>query len=135
MLIGPNLSDAHGQHFVQREGQVIRVKLSGSFNEAGVCAYAAEVKEIVASLSGQPFAMLIDDLDVEGGTPKAYAALNDYNEWLNQQSVIAKAFVINSLALKDIILQRTPELQRQNIAFFFSYNDAEKWLIEQFSPV
>lgn len=122
---------AHGQFDVSSHGQIILVKLAGSFNCAAIKAYAQAVKDKIAGLKGQEFAMLINDVNVEGGTPEAYDALNDYNAWLNEQAIVAKAFILSSLALKDIILKRTPELQHQNIAFFESSNTAITWLEQQ----
>lgn len=122
---------AHGQFDVACHDQIIFVKLSGSFNCSAIKAYAQAVKGKVASFGGRPFAMLINDVQVEGGTPEAYDALNEYNAWLNEQAIVAKAFILSSLALKDIIITRTPELQRQNIAFFEHIEEATAWLKEQ----
>ncbi|GHG04708.1 hypothetical protein [Thalassotalea marina] len=122
---------AHGQFEVSCQGQIIFVKLQGSFNCAAIKAYAQAVKDEIMSFEGKSFAMLVNDIQVEGGTPEAYDALNDYNAWLNEQAIIAKAFILSSIALKDIIINRTPELQRQNIAFFEHSKEAIAWLEEQ----
>ncbi|WP_206483301.1 hypothetical protein [Thalassotalea sp. G2M2-11] len=118
----------HGKYNVELIDNILFVKLSGSFNCAGTEAYVATVKQYIAELAGQPFAMLIDDLDVEGGTPEAYQKLNDYNEWLVSQPIVGKAFIIKSLAIKEIVLERTPSLKQQQIEFFQDVESAEQWL-------
>ncbi|WP_448211927.1 hypothetical protein [Colwellia sp. MEBiC06753] len=121
----------HGDFSVSLINNIISSRLAGSFNEAGCLAYVAAVKEKVALLNAKPFVMLIDDLALEGGTPEAYVALEDYNRWLNTQPIIAKAFLITFSSQKEIILQRTPSLAQQNIAFFKTRTDAEHWLEQQ----
>lgn len=125
----------HGISEVSLDGNIICAKLSGSFNRQGCAAYTQKVKQIVATLHNTPFAMLIDDLELEGGTPAAYQTLQDYNVWLNRQPIVAKAFIINNNVTKHIILQRSPALLEQNIAFFTNYDEATTWLKEQLSQV
>ncbi|WP_286234544.1 hypothetical protein [Thalassotalea sediminis] len=122
---------SHGTHQIVRQDNILLVKLIGSFNETGVHAYVDAVKKHIAAIHGKGFAMLINDTEVDGGTPEAYQVLNDYNNWLNSQPVIAKAFVLESLALKHIILARTPALKKQNIEFFADDNSAIAWLKTQ----
>ncbi|GMM85078.1 hypothetical protein MTsN2n4_23050 [Pseudoalteromonas sp. MTN2-4] len=110
------------------ENNIISAKLIGSFNERGCFNYTESVKHIVNALNGEPFAMLIDDLELEGGTPEAYQTLQAYNVWLNTQSIIAKAFIVNDRMTKHIILQRSPALLEQKIAFFETHEEAESWL-------
>jgi hypothetical protein len=113
------------------ENNIISAKLCGSFNETGCFNYTESVKNIVKTLNGEPFAMLIDDLELEGGTPEAYRTLQAYNVWLNTQPIIAKAFIVNDRMTKHIILQRSPALLEQNIAFFETHEQAQAWLTQQ----
>ncbi len=123
----------HGRHQVELVGNILQVKLIGSFNDEGVRAYSLSVQQAIEHLKGQPFAMLIDDLDVEGGTPEAFEELDKYNLWLATKPIIAKAFIIKSLALKEIILERTPALKNQEIAFFEDHVSALAWLQQKLS--
>lgn len=118
----------HGQIEVKLQDDIIMCKLIGSFNQDGVKRYAAAVKSAIEQLNGKPFAMVIDDLMLEGGTPEAFQALQEYNVWLNEQPLIAKAFVIDKPMLKDIILKRSPALLDQKIDFFKNVEDAIAWL-------
>ena len=113
--------------------RIISAAFIGSFDEIGVQNYAKKIKRLVNSFQNQPFAMLINNLEIEGGTPDAYQALDKYNEWLNQQAIIAKAFIIDNNVTKQILLARTPALKQQNIAFFENQTDAKTWLKQQFS--
>lgn len=113
------------------ESNIISSKFEGSFNDTTALIYVNSVKKIIADLNQQPFAMLIDDLLLEGGTPEAYEHLNAYNSWLKGQALVAKAMIINNNVHKQIILQRSPSLLEQNIAFFTSPSEAQVWLREE----
>lgn len=121
----------HGDSTVVLSESVIETTLKGSFNEQGTLQYIRAVKAKVAELNGKAFSMLIDDLALEGGTPEAYAVLNDYVKWLNKQNVIARAFLIESELQKAIILKRTPAFKEQNVRFFKDREKAVAWLRQE----
>ena len=121
----------HGNTEVLLHNNIIEAVFSGSFNVQGIESYIGKVKGFIASLDGAPFAMLIDDRAVEGGTPEAYDALNAYNDWLNSQALVAKAFVFDSVITKSILIKRTPALEQQNIEFFEHIDEARAWLHQQ----
>ena len=110
---------------------IIFAEFCGSFDNHALQRYSKQIKKLVSTFNGSPFAMLIDDLKLEGGTPEAYKVLNEYNQWLNQQAIVAKAFIINNNVNKQIILKRSPALLEQNIAFFTDKNSAKDWLNTQ----
>lgn len=120
---------AHGLSSVTVCDHILLCKLSGTFNKEGLDVYVRQVKDGVAQFKGQPFAMVIDDLALEGGTPEAFNALQEYNEWLNQQPLIAKAFIIDNPMLKEMILKRAPALNDQHIEFFYKLEDAKNWVM------
>ena len=129
-----NAASRHGKcNIALIDERIISAAFIGSFDEIGVQNYAKQIKRLVNSFQNQPFAMLINNLEIEGGTPDAYQALDKYNEWLNQQAIIAKAFIIDNNVTKQILLARTPALKQQNIAFFENQTDAKTWLKQQFS--
>lgn len=123
--------DPHGEFNVAVKNQIIYATLCGSFNGEGIELYAKELQKTVNSMHGKAFAMLVDDLQIEGGTPEAYRALQTLNEWMNKQALLAKAFLIDSEIKKDILLENTPALKLQNIEFFVSEKDAASWLQSQ----
>ncbi|AWL13219.1 hypothetical protein HMF8227_02768 [Saliniradius amylolyticus] len=125
------MANIHGNFSVRAEEDLILTRLIGSFNRDGISAYAQAVKDAVGELKGRQFAVLVDDLDVEGGTPEAYQELEKYNQWMSEQAIVAKAFVIDNTAKKAIILHNTPALQRQNVAFFTNRESARIWLRQQ----
>lgn len=125
----------HGEYSVELFGNIIVSTLKGSFNEVGTMKYTELVKAKIATLANAPFAMLIDDIALEGGTPEAYKVLNDYNTWLLEQPLVAKALVINSTLQKAITLKLTPSLTKQNIEYFDDKASAMEWLEQQLSEV
>ena len=119
---------AHGKSAVELIGDIISVKLAGNFNKEGSEQYCQKVEALVTSMEGRPFAMLVDDRLVEGGTPEAYEVLQGYNKWLSQQMLVAKAIVIENVVTRAIISQRTPELAQQNTRYFQCVDEANDWL-------
>lgn len=120
--------NAHGKTIVSSEGRVIKAKFIGAFNSTGVLKYANKIKSIVNALDGAPFAILVDDLELEGGTPHAYEALEVYNQWLNKQPLIAKAMLTKSLIKIDIITSLAPSHKKQNVQVFEKEKEALVWL-------
>ncbi|GGW73102.1 STAS/SEC14 domain-containing protein [Alteromonas halophila] len=125
------MAAGHGVSQVVCDGDIILVTLSGAFNQEGIELYEQKARDAIRAMKGEPFKMLIDDSDVEGGTPEAYAALDRFNQWQNTQPLRAKAFVVKQTLLQRILMKRTPALSSQNTAFFTSKKDALAWLNEQ----
>jgi len=118
----------HGDSEIFVDANIIGVRLSGMFNELGVKQFTDEVRAFVDALNGEPFAVLINDLLLEGGTPEAYAELELYNKWLNTQKLAAKAMVIDSTTNKDLINKLSPSRAKQNIEYFLTEDEAMAWL-------
>lgn len=122
---------AHGEHNIKVQDNIIFLKLFGSFNDAGTENFTRAMKKTIATFNGSPFSILVDDLEVIGGTPEAYAELESYNQWLNGQNMIAKAMVIDSPVTLAIIEKYAPSREQQNIAIFNNQVDAVNWLKTQ----
>lgn len=109
----------HGQSKVYLKDDIIFSKLSGMFNDLGSEKFTDDVKRLVLLFGDRPFGILIDDLDLEGGTPEAYAILEEYNQLLNTKFLKAKAMVMSSNAHKDIINKLSPS-RKNRISSIFS---------------
>lgn len=118
----------HGQSKVYLKDDIIFSKLSGMFNDLGAEKFTNDVKRLVLLLGDRPFGILIDDLDLEGGTPEAYAILEEYNQLLNTKFLKAKAMVMSSNAHKDIINKLSPSRKKQNIQYFLIEGETVTWL-------
>ena len=122
------MSVEHGEFSISLEGNIIKTKLMGSFNEFGAKRYTEAVIEVVKQLEGKPFAILVNNLELFGGTPEAYQVLEEYNKWVNQQHMLAKAFVFNAAILATIMKNMSPSMKADNIQMFKTLEDAESWL-------
>ncbi|MCW3171554.1 hypothetical protein [Shewanella subflava] len=122
------MSIEHGEFSISLEGSIIKTKLMGSFNEFGAKRYTEAVIEVVKQLEGKPFAILVNNLELFGGTPEAYQVLEEYNKWVNQQHMLAKAFVFNAAILATIMKNMSPSMKADNIQMFKTLEDAESWL-------
>jgi len=122
---------AHGEHRISIQDSIIYLKLIGSFNDVGAKNFTDAMKTVIATFNGAAFAILVDDLDVIGGTPEAYAELEKYNIWLNTQNMRAKAMVIDSPVTLAIINKYAPSREYQNIDVFDNRAEAVTWLKTQ----
>ncbi len=118
----------HGEVIITVDKNIIIVKLEGAFNEFGAKKYTIGVKETIDTFQGKPFSILINNLEVLGGTPEAYEELEKYNQWLNTQNLTAKAMVISSITTLDIINLLCPSRQSQQSKNFDNEEDALNWL-------
>jgi hypothetical protein len=122
------MSLAHGKYTIEVEGNIILLRLFGAFNEQGTKLFTTQMIQTIDALNKKPFCILVNDLEVTGGTPEAYAELERYNQWLNKQKLLAKAMVIKSAVTLAIIDRYAPARQQQNIAVFDNEPDAISWL-------
>ena len=125
------MPNSHGTFSLRQENNIIFITLIGSFNEYGLSELAHNLKNRVIALSGERFAILINDTEMEGGTPEAYEELNELNIWLNTKNMVAKAVVVKYEMTLDIIKSRAPALKTQNIKTFHLESQAFSWLKEE----
>ncbi|MBD1390156.1 hypothetical protein IC617_12010 [Neiella sp. HB171785] len=117
----------HGRYQVDVEDNIIHITMADSFNEFTIEAIATLIKQAVASLNDQPFYLLVDISQVDGGTPEAFAASAEFNLWLDQQKLIAKALVTQSILFQQINESRVRETSPQRVAYFEDIGAAKRW--------
>ena len=118
----------HGIFTVTIDTNIIIVIMKGSFNEFGARALIDSIKAKIKSFNGTKFSIIVEDLELEGITPEGYKEINKYNEWLNNQNMIAKARVANSSLMLDIDHRLIPAIQKQNLKIFEDVPSAIEWL-------
>ena len=118
----------HGEVTIEITGNIIIVRTIGAFNEYGAKKYTDGMKAAVDSLDDKSFSILVNNLEFLGGTPEAYQELEDYNIWLNQEKLIAKAMVITSTIILDVIDKLSPSRAAQQTKSFADENTAMHWL-------
>lgn len=121
----------HGDFEVSFIGNILLVKLIGSFNEFGAMELTTVIKQKVKSLQGLAFCMLVDDIELHGFTPEAYQVVEEYNKWLNKQSLAAKAFLTQSLVQEELHDYFVPSKKEQNVKAFCELKTAIQWLKSQ----
>jgi hypothetical protein len=121
----------HGDFNVSFIENILVVKLIGSFNEFGAIELTAVIKEKIKSLQGLAFFMLVDDIELHGFTPEAYQVVEDSNKWLNEQRLIAKAFLTQSLVQEKLGNYFVPSKKEQNVEVFCELETALEWLKSQ----
>lgn len=121
----------HGIYSVELKDNIIWVTLEGAFNDLGVLGWTNAIKDIVNTLNGKPFCILMDMKKALGGTPEAFAVSNDYNAWLSQQNMLAKALIYPSQVFEEMDNSLVPAKKNQNISVFDNIDDAALWLQQQ----
>jgi hypothetical protein len=118
----------HGQCFISVEDDIIFIKSVGAFNLEGINKANQDIKEVILNCDKKGLKLLIDYTEIEGETPEAFDKLNECNEWLNSQNLIAKAVVINSPVTLTLLESRAPARRLQNDKNFEDKVTAIKWL-------
>jgi len=130
---GCQLELVHGNFTVKLNNNIIFVELDGAFNEHGVLGWVNEIKTIIAQLNGERFAILMDMRKALGGTPESFKVSDQYNSWLNQQNMVAKALIYPSSVYEDMDNTLVPSKKNQNTRVFHDFVEAETWLLEEFN--
>ncbi len=120
---------AHGISSVELKDGRIYITLKCSFNEYGMQDWFKKLKAIVKQLKGKSFSILINHLEADGATPEAFQVANEYNLWLCEQNLTAKA-IVTSTVLEEIDLSQIDKenRKRQNYKYFNTNTSALKWL-------
>jgi len=126
-----DLSSSHGTYIIKIESNGIYTELFDMFNESGVQKWVNEMKHSIKQFSGAPFTLLVNEQAAKGATPEALAIANQYNEWLNQQKLIAKAVIYGAEIFKQIDITHLPARQQQNVRFFDKCDLARQWLKQE----
>jgi len=121
----------HGIFTVTVDTNIIIITMKGSFNEFGARALIDSIKAKIKSFKSAKFSIIVEDLELEGMTPEGYKEINKYNEWLNDQNMIAKARVAKSTVTLDIDNRLIPAIKKQNIKIFEDVPAAIEWLKRQ----
>ncbi|WP_448563411.1 hypothetical protein [Thalassotalea ganghwensis] len=120
--------EKHGNYTLEQRGSIFCLTLFGDFNEQGVAAYVASMKSAINQLNGQPFMVLVDNSQLLGATPAAYQVSEEYNQWLSQQNLIAKATVYPNPMLQHLDCKMVPTKQSLNYQTFTTVDKAQAWL-------
>ena len=118
----------HGEVTIEVIDNIILVRSVGAFNEYGAQKYTNGIRDAVDNLQDKSFSILTNNLEFHGATPEAYQELENYNVWLNQQKLIAKAMVITSNTTLDVINKLSPSRASQQTRSFDNEEDAMHWL-------
>ena len=116
---------------VSTQDNIISITLRGSLKESDYKNIAQKVKQAVAQFNDQGFCILVNDLQLIGSTLDAYQELEELNQWLNTQQMIAKAIVIERDTLLGTIKTLVPAIKDQKIKTFDVIEDAMLWLKSQ----
>ena len=121
----------HGKNIISVEGDIIISKIIGAFNIEGVEKSISDMKATVNSFRQKEFKLLVDYIDTEGGSPEVYEKIDECNIWLNDQSMVAKAIVTESIVAFNILQRRTPARSSLNEKVFSDRESAMIWLKSQ----
>lgn len=122
------IGNQHGEVHILLEGNIVIATLIGAFNEKGAMKYTEGVKSIVKKFEGKKYAILVDNSNMEGGTPEAYQVLEEYNQWINNTNLVAKAMVVKTLITTELVESLSPSIKLQTTKSFQDKNLAFEWL-------
>jgi len=118
----------HGTTSISIDGNIISMKSVGAFNREGTVRAIEKLTLAIENFSQKRFKMLFDYTKVEGGTPDVFEKIDEFNLWLNNQNMAAKALIINSSAMLEILESKSPARKFQNTKNFDNEASALSWL-------
>lgn len=122
------MNSPHGKCLVSVKDDIIYIMAAGSFNKEGITKSIQDIQSAIETFDDRGFKLLIDFTDIEGGTPKAFVKINEFNLWLNHQKLIAKAVVFSLAMTLPLLDSRAPARKLQNNKGFENKISAIEWL-------
>jgi hypothetical protein len=126
------LHTLHGEFNINLDQDIINITVKGAFNDVGAKAVIEQLVQHITTLNNEPFAILANLLEFEGGTPDVFAVTDEFNAWLNSKNMVAKALVFTSPALIMIEQTLVKSKKGQNIQYFADETEAIAWIDSQF---
>lgn len=120
--------DIHGDLKIEYDRNIFSVTLTGPFNDAGVEHWTRELKKQIEYRAYSEFFVLMNNIDYAGFTPDGYLISDEFNLWLSEQPMVAKAIVQPSKLARKINVSNIPSLARQRIEYFDTKESALDWL-------
>ncbi|MEP4888714.1 MAG: STAS/SEC14 domain-containing protein [Aliiglaciecola sp.] len=117
-----------GSYEFKVEGRIVYQTFTGMFSGKTARTYLRETKQLITQFEGKAFCMLIDIREMEGLTPDGYNMIDNFNQWVNTQNLVAKAIVVSNDVVGKIVSSRVPELKKQNVKYFEDIQTAIKWV-------
>jgi len=120
--------EVHGELFIEIDNNILLITLIGPFNDMGVKNWTEKVKSKIEEFGENNFFIIMNNTNYIGFTAEASEVSNNFNLWLNEQAMIAKAIVQPSSLARQMNLKNIPSLTKQHIEYFDNKNDALLWI-------
>lgn len=125
------MSTSFSNYSIEVKENIIYLLIEGSLDIETSQRWIDEMKLVIKGFEGREFKILVDTLKMDGATPEAYDVIDDYNKWLSNQNIIAKAMIMPQKFLKEIYEARVPSRLGHEVKCFLDREVGEKWLLEQ----
>lgn len=107
--------------------QTVIARLIGSFSDSLATNFTTDLTKTISELSPSPFYLIINIKEFSGATPEAYQIQEKFNQWLRNTSLVAKANVIDSQLISNIVGNQMPSRETELFKIFDCENDATTW--------
>lgn len=123
--------DPHGNFDISVRGDILIVRLSGSWNLEGAKSFFAVYKERIMEQGLSRFGVLADFRELEGATPDSIVYFEEISRWTYDHGQVARAQLLASSLAAYISAQVTRDKIIFPIRSFESEPDALAWLADQ----
>lgn len=121
----------HGFYKIHRQGQIIEIIASGTWNLEAAQAFMTDMNKAVDGLNGQPFATLVDTQMWDLGTPEFQQGILEGTKSIIERDMVLEAYVAGIGGVKMAQLKAmTPEFSGYERRFFDSHIEGILWLEE-----
>lgn len=107
--------------------QTIIARLIGNCSGKLAANFTNELKQTIRNISPKPFYLIINIIEFEGATPEAYQIQENFNQWLRSTNLVAKANVISSQLVSNIVGNQMPSRENQLFKICESEEEAKAW--------
>jgi len=118
----------HGSFKIELIKQVITVRFFGEWNKETSVRMCEEFHEKAKTITGQPWACIVDLTKWELGGPEVWEPIVQINDWCTENGQAFEAVVCRQ-ELQKFIMEKTHEALPKTVSSFFQTEvDAKNWL-------
>ena len=118
----------HGSYKLELKHNLIIVRLFSSWNRQTAERMCADFMDIACTISGQPWACLVDLLNWELGGPEVMETIVEVNHWCAKNNQKMEAVVCSSSIQAYFLKELQKALPDTESAFFAHEGEAIQWL-------
>lgn len=124
------MESPHGNATISREGRVLVMDISGSWNLPGYLEFVERFKAAAEPLTAGEWGVLVDIREWDLSTPEVQEVESELQRWTLEHGQRWRAFITDESGLKEALTTKSAEPVQGEIEsrYFRSAEEARAWL-------